>query len=184
MRFWFCVESWWHRRAASVGRQRSLAFFPGKSPSFDISHWLGSSLATVWSRALWGPRVFGAHVAQRGRGQWWMEMHVPPPPPSLRWLSSARRAVCACALFVTHPNTMNKVSAIVLKKATAVAAAVASRSHVTSSSLKNKNGYATRLLVLMDKFEGSVTMDEADYSFLYSGSAFWYLKYGRENYAL
>lgn len=66
---------------------------------------------------------------------------------------------------------MNKVSAIVLKKATA-AAAVASRSHVTSSSLKNKNGYATRLLVLMDKFEGSVTMDEADYSFLYSGSAF------------
>jgi len=60
---------------------------------------------------------------------------------------------------------MNKVSAIVLKKATAAAAAVASRSHVTSSSLKNKNGYARSLFVLMDKFEGSVTMDEADYSF-------------------
>jgi len=52
---------------------------------------------------------------------------------------TAAPAIVLCwLLFVTQPNTMNKVSAIVLKKA----AAVASRSHVTSSSLKNKNGYA------------------------------------------
>jgi hypothetical protein len=63
--------------------------------------------------------------------------------------------VCACALFVTQPNTMNKVSAIVLKKATAAAAAaVASRSHVTSSSLKNKNGYARSLFVFDGQIRG------------------------------
>lgn len=73
--------------------------------------------------------------------------------PAIAPLAGFRVCVCACALFVTQPNTMNKVSAIVLKKA---AAAVASRSHVTSSSLKNKNGYTPLAHCVRVRLDGQI----------------------------